>query len=100
MFAGPDIFCLLGNATVRNTTIYNRDGGNCIYYAGWLTFEHCDFASARGVVFGNTGGSHVLRASGTVRKGASNLAFIQRPSIGSTFDLVINLSAVDTGTMF
>ena len=37
--AGPDIFCLLGNATIRNTTVINRSGGNCIYYAGWVRYD-------------------------------------------------------------
>eukprot|EP01043_Picozoa_sp_COSAG02_P011838 COSAG02_NODE_442_length_22243_cov_20.572887_17_plen_96_part_00 len=67
--AGPDIFCLLGNATVRNTTVLNRSGGNCVYYAGWLTLERSTFASTKGVIFGNTGGRHVLRVwNSTVRE--------------------------------
>ena len=82
--AGPDIFCLLGNSTVRNSTIFNRDGGNCIYYAGFLTFDGCNFSSTRGLLFGNTGGNHVLRVgNGTrVHKSVLNLAAIQRPNPG------------------
>ena len=93
---GPDIFCLLGNSTVRNSTILNRSGGNCIYYEGFLTFDGCDFASAKGLIFGNTGGNHVLRVGGgtRVRKGVLNLAQIQRASVGDSFDMIINVSAV------
>jgi hypothetical protein len=91
--AGPDIFCLLGNSSVRNTTILNRSGGNCIYYAGFLTFSGCDFISTKGLIFGNTGGRHVLRVEGSrVHKGVLNLAQIQRANPGQTFDLIINVS--------
>lgn len=93
--AGPDIFCLLGNSTVRNTTILNRNGGNCIYYSGFVTFERCDFISTRGMIFGNTGGSHVLRVhNSTVRKGVTNLAGIQRVNVGDTFDMIIDVNSV------
>ena len=90
--AGPDIFCLLGNSTVRNSTILNRNGGNCIYYSGWLTFEDSTFASTRGMIFGNTGGNHVLRVrNSTVRKGVGNLAAIQRVNDGDIFDMIIDV---------
>lgn len=93
--AGPDIFCLLGNSTVRNTTILNRNGGNCIYYSGFSTFEGCDFISTSGMLFGNTGGSHVLRVwNSTVRKGVNNLAGIQRVNVGDTFDMFIDVKSV------
>ena len=92
--AGPDIFCLLGNATVRNTTILNRSGGNCIYYAGWLTFEDSAFASTKGMIFGNTAGNHVLRVwNSTVRRSVNNLASIQRVNVGDTFDMIIDVTA-------
>eukprot|EP01050_Picozoa_sp_SAG11_P012545 SAG11_NODE_1398_length_5024_cov_5.738680_4_plen_558_part_00 len=94
--AGPDIFCLLGNSTVRNTTILNRAGGNCVYYSGFLTFDDCDFISTKGMIFGNTFGNHVLRVGGgtRVRKSVLNLAAIQRADPGQDFDLLINVSAV------
>ena len=91
--AGPDIFCLLGNATVRNTTVLNRSGGNCIYYAGWLTFESSTFASTKGVIFGNTGGKHVLSLwNSAVRESVENLASIQRVNVGDTFDMIIDVT--------
>jgi pectin methylesterase-like acyl-CoA thioesterase len=95
--AGPDIFCLLGNSTVRNTTIFNRSGGNCIYYAGFLTFDGCDFTSTKGMIFGNTGGNHVLRVEGgsRVRKGVLNLASIQRAYPGDSFDMIVNVTVVN-----
>eukprot|EP01052_Picozoa_sp_SAG31_P013549 SAG31_NODE_817_length_11849_cov_6.737362_1_plen_449_part_00 len=93
---GPDIFCILGNSTVRNTTILNRSGGNCIYYSGFATFDGCDFISSKGLIFGNTGGNHVLRVFGgtRVRKSVLNLAQIQRPNLGDSFDMIINVTSI------